>query len=84
MDEEMRRAIVAEVVAATQMRVKQPWEFDTQDVMAQCPGQSRAQVYERLKMMWKSGELRSELVHHDGSQVRVFWRAGDVGREADG
>lgn len=80
MNEETRRAIVAEIVAAARPKAKQEWQFDTEDVIAQCSGLSRATVYEMLKRRWLCGELRSEMVYHAGRQRRVFWRAEDEGR----
>lgn len=81
MNEETRRAIVAEIATALQPRVKQPWEFDTEDVLRQCPGMTRASVYEQLKRRVVLGELKSAMVYHDGRQRRVFWRPGDVVKE---
>lgn len=81
MNEETRRAILAEIAAALQPRTKQPWEFDTEDMLMLCPGQTRAKVYEQLKRQVRMGELHTAMVHHDGRQRRVFWRPGDVPAE---
>lgn len=76
-DEETRRAIVAEIVAATRVRRKQPWQFDVNDYRAQQPELSREHAYHKLMQLVHAGTLRSELVTDQGKQVRAFWRPGD-------
>lgn len=76
-DEQTRRAIVAEIVAATRTRTKQPYQFDCDDYMAQAPGVNRQRAYDILMKLVQSGELRSELVTFNSKQVRVWWRACD-------
>ena len=78
MNEETRRAIVAEIAAAMRPATKREYQFDADDIMAQCPGMTRAKIYERLKRKWQAGEYKSELISRNGRQVRVFWRPGDV------
>lgn len=77
MNEDIRRAIVAEIAEAMQDHVKQPWEFDTQDFLAQCPEMTRARAYEKLKRLVALGKLRTKMVYRDGRLVRVFWRPED-------
>lgn len=81
MNEETRRAIVAEIVAASRPKVKQAWQFDAGDYVAQCPGLTYRQAYEILNRMAKRNELQTALVSSNGQQVRVFWRSGDEGKE---
>lgn len=78
MDETMRRAIVAEIAAATRVQTKQPWQFDVEDYLEQQPGFSRQQAYSQLMQLVRDGTLQSALVRHNGKQLRVFWRPQDV------
>lgn len=77
-DDEMRRAILADIMAATKVREKQAWEFDLDDYMAQCPAIGRRRAYDILMKMVRRGELQSDFVNKAGHCVRVFWRPGDV------
>lgn len=78
MDETMRQAIVAEILAATRVEAKTPWQFDVLDYMAQSPGIKRSRAFQILLEMVRAGELRTGLARHNGKQVRVFWRERDV------
>ncbi len=78
MDESTRRAIVAEIAAAIVVPTKQDYQFTTEDVMLQCPGYSRPQVYSLLRQRVLTGALQSAMVHYNNRQVRVFWRPEDV------
>lgn len=78
MNEDTRRAIVAEIVAATRIRTKQPYQFDVEDYVAAAPGVSRQRAYTVLRDLARRGELETELVNVNGRQRRVWWHAGDA------
>lgn len=83
MDESTRRAIVAEVMAAMQFRKKQPWQFDIHDAMAESPDVCRSCVHEHLMREVRDGHLHSEMVVHEGKQMRVWWRTKDEPGQAE-
>lgn len=80
MNEETRRAIVAEIIAAYQPRMKQAYQFNAKDYVEQWPELTYRQAYEQLMNRVKQGELKTALVASDGQRVRVFWRPGDEGK----
>lgn len=76
-DEDTRRAIVAEIVAATRTKRKQPYQFDLEDYVAQAPDISRQRAYDSLMKLARDGTLQTELVTFNSKQVRVWWRVCD-------
>ena len=76
MNEERRRAIVAEVARWSKPNEMQPWHFTAYDYMEET-GLSRTRTATRLSALVRSGRLRSEVITHQGKRMRVYWRPED-------
>lgn len=75
-DEETRRAILAELVQAAQGDTLRPYEFTVRQY-ADAAGMSYDVASRALRRMERAGDLRTRLVRHGGKQVSAYWRYED-------
>ena len=80
MNEEQRRAIVAEVVRWSGPDGLEPYQFTVYDYMKES-GLSAGQARTRLGKLVTAGRLQSAMVTHKGKRVRAFWRPEDEPKE---
>lgn len=76
MNEERRRAIVAEILADSEADELQPYQFTVYDYMQQA-GRSREICRVRLMKLVKAGRLRTASVVHNGQRISAYWRPED-------
>jgi hypothetical protein len=82
MNDDRRRAILAEIAKWAEPDGLQLHQFTTKHYMEDHPEIGRSKAQMRLNGWEKTGLLRSAMVTHIGKRVKAYWRPEDEPKEA--